>query len=518
MTPEYARRSYQEIVEHLLTNLADQGILTDTAPGSVTRTLVEATSREFAELYARMNAVYEAGFLETATGGSLDQLVALIGLTRLAGATDVVEIRLFRDTRVSARVVIPAGAKIVIDRAGRDRVTYAVLDSDELRAGEASLVVALRALPNIDDPEAELDINADDVAGGVASFVAPIAGIGGLGIEGPSVTLGTNETDDQLRDRARIAIASAGGGTEKALEQALLEVDGVEGVRLRDAGDPVEGAVLQPGEIEVILDGNQAEISNNIADIEQAITRAKGPGIVARLGRTQSIALSGKLVVQPASPTLSPAQLLALVQDCEAVVRDTVTALDIGVGLTWNRMLADLMAVENLGDVLVADSHFTLLGTTETTQPLGNITVQEFERLIPAEEAQTMAVLIENTPGVLASIDFTGTIAAPNGPVEDTFKSEMTLALQAYLASKETRQAAVTLTHEEVIAALRGADGVVTLLDQVTAEAITVRVLQQDEGSLVTLTAAGTTSIEIATKTVLRAADPAVQTTWAEVS
>ena len=516
MTPDFARRSYQEIVAHLLDELTAQGVLTDTAPGSVTRTLVEATSREFAELYARMNAVYEAGFLDTATGGSLDQLVALIGLTRLSGETDIVEIRLFRDTRVSARVVIPAGAKIVVDRPGRGRVTYAVLDSDELRAGEDALVVALRALPQPDEPDLELDINADDVAAGIASFVSPIAGIGGLAIEGPSVALGTNETDVQLRDRARIAIASAGGGTEKALEQALLEVEGVNGVRLRDAGDPVEGVTLRPGEIEVILDGDQAQIAANASLIEQAIARAKGPGIVARLGATTSVHLGGTLMIQPASATLSPAQSLKLVQDCEAVMLDAVTALEIGASLTWNRVLADLMAVENLGDVLVAQSSFKLIGRDPAELPLGNITMQEFERLVPAKDGDALAVLLEDQPSVVVSVTVQGSITAPDGPVADTFTAEVTRGVMAYLETLDTSVIEASLTHAGLLAVLQGAEGVVTLPEQITADSITITAVHQHEGSVVTLTAAGRTEVTLAKKTVLRAAETPALPVWVE--
>jgi hypothetical protein len=164
MIPPDARRPYQEIVEFLLTQLQETGVISDLAPGGVARTLVEATAREFSETYARMNAVYEAGFIDTATGKSLDQLVALLGLTRIDGEASVADLRLIRDTRISARVIIPIETEIAVTRAVGDRVIYQVADDYELREGEESLVVSIRALPGPDQTQADVALSADDAA------------------------------------------------------------------------------------------------------------------------------------------------------------------------------------------------------------------------------------------------------------------------------------------------------------------------------------------------------------------
>ena len=56
--------------------------LTDINPGSVLRTLVEAISREIEYLYTQMEHVYKAGFIDTATGTSLDFVVSILGISR----------------------------------------------------------------------------------------------------------------------------------------------------------------------------------------------------------------------------------------------------------------------------------------------------------------------------------------------------------------------------------------------------------------------------------------------------
>lgn len=60
----------------------DPSPISDVNPGSVVRTLVEAISREIEYLYLQMDYVYESGFINTAQGAALDQVVALLGARR----------------------------------------------------------------------------------------------------------------------------------------------------------------------------------------------------------------------------------------------------------------------------------------------------------------------------------------------------------------------------------------------------------------------------------------------------
>jgi len=56
--------------------------ITDTAPGSVARTLIEAISREIEYLNELICQAYDAGFIDTASGDSLDLVVAILGIRR----------------------------------------------------------------------------------------------------------------------------------------------------------------------------------------------------------------------------------------------------------------------------------------------------------------------------------------------------------------------------------------------------------------------------------------------------
>ena len=56
--------------------------VTDVTPGSVVRTIVEAVSREIDFMYAQMDQVYFAGFIDTAEGSALDLVVSILGVDR----------------------------------------------------------------------------------------------------------------------------------------------------------------------------------------------------------------------------------------------------------------------------------------------------------------------------------------------------------------------------------------------------------------------------------------------------
>ena len=95
--------------------------LTDLEVGSVARTLVEAVGREIARLYAQLEAVYDAGFLETAAGSALDKVVALLGIERVPADRATAKLRFSRAAGAPGAITILAGTRV--DRcAGEGRV------------------------------------------------------------------------------------------------------------------------------------------------------------------------------------------------------------------------------------------------------------------------------------------------------------------------------------------------------------------------------------------------------------
>lgn len=515
MIPSEAKRSYQEIVEHLLQRLAEGGVISDLAPGGVARTLTEAVAREFSETYARMHAVYEAGFIDTAAGKSLDHLVAILGLARIDGEAAVAELRLLRDTRITARVVVPAGTEIAVTRAVGDRVIYEVTDEFELREGEAARVVTIRALPGAGLGPADVALTADDVALGALAMSRPIAGIGGLKLEGPSVTLGVRESDEALRARARMAISAAGGGTEKALTEALMAVPVVKAVQLRDAThtDAAGQPVVPPGELEIVLDAPQEALATYRDQIAEAIETHKGPGILAHVSTTKTKTLSGKIVLKPASDGLTGAQMLKLVADCEAILQEEVAALPIGGTLVWNRLLARLMGVENLADIDTAQSGLSLSGGA---LQLADIAVGPFERLVPGEGVEAVAVLPAARPVVTLGLTVTPGLRAPSADAAQALEDALLSVLSAWADSLNAAplppQRTVSLS--DLLGRINAPGILAGPVTELDATALALAVTDMAERAELTLTGAGAADLPLDPQALVSLAPPPVTLNW----
>lgn len=95
--------------------------ITDVNPGTVTRTLIEAIALEMDFMYAQMDRVYSAGFVDTATGKSLDLVVSLLGITRKMAGFANGEVTFARNNE-------PPSAEVV-----REAAVYGVKDRYELK-------------------------------------------------------------------------------------------------------------------------------------------------------------------------------------------------------------------------------------------------------------------------------------------------------------------------------------------------------------------------------------------------
>ena len=90
----------------------DVRLLSDRNVGSVTRLLAESFAREYAVMSLQLEAVYRAGFLDTATGRDLDQLVALVGISRRSATFAEGSVTFSRSSAAPADVSIPAGTRL----------------------------------------------------------------------------------------------------------------------------------------------------------------------------------------------------------------------------------------------------------------------------------------------------------------------------------------------------------------------------------------------------------------------
>jgi Baseplate J-like protein len=185
--------------------------LTDVQIGSVARTLLETTALELGRLYALLDTVYKSAFVDTATADALDNVVALLGIDRVLGGRPAGDVEFTRADGAPGELTIPAGTRVATADA---KTQYELTATVSLAPGQSTVRVNARDLePNDPLPADRLTL-----------LPVPITGIASVTNPGPTAIATQDETDDELRTRAKNFLHGSERATRGALEQALRGV------------------------------------------------------------------------------------------------------------------------------------------------------------------------------------------------------------------------------------------------------------------------------------------------------
>jgi len=212
----------------------------DITVGSVVRTLLEAVSKELSILYTQLNLAYDSAFVDTATGSSLDRVVALLGYQRFLAGRAVGKAVFTRRAGSVGEVVIPAGTPIT-DAA--DKIRYETAESRVMFAGESTAEISIRGS----------SVSTATVDAGVLTVIQlAIAGVDSVINSRPTARATSDETDEELRARARDALIASNKGTVGALRNGLLQLPEVRDVKVEEMPNGVPGEIrltvsLAPG-------------------------------------------------------------------------------------------------------------------------------------------------------------------------------------------------------------------------------------------------------------------------------
>jgi len=343
--------------------------LTDRNPGSIVRTLAESFSREFAVLSMQLDSVYEASFIETASGRDLEQLAALLGLTRRSQSFASGEVIFSRSTPAPADITIPEGAKI--STSDVPAVTVETIDDATLRSGTLSVAVPVQALVE--------GMDGVTKAGSLSVIHRPILGID-RATNSEAVAFGSQETDVMLRRRMRRALQTSGRSTVDALVGAVTSVDGV-----REQDILVEEDHLAfPGAVKMTIAADLDAAAEKLAvqrieefrpagvrilhDLEILSEEDINPGpggggggddvVASETATDDDISRNRYPVlvtagVTPTSPNLTPTEKETLVEKVRVALTDEVALPGLGEPLIYNRMIAAAMAIDGVYDVVL---------------------------------------------------------------------------------------------------------------------------------------------------------------------
>lgn len=314
--------------------IAEATPITDLNVGSVVRTLLEAVSREVALAYSQLNLVYDSAFLETAEGASLERVVALLGYSRFQAGRAVGAVTFSRRQGSLGNITIPAGTPIT-DTA--DKIRYETAESHDMLAGESKAQVRVRGATASTPP----------VEAGVLTVVQRvIAGIDQVTNERPTTRASDDESDEDLRARARVALLGANKGTVESITNGLLQLPEVRDAKVVEMPNGV------PGEIKVVIsraDGKPAGAPLPVA-VESRLEQLRPAGIrvVTESAASAEIAASVTLVL--AGSALAPPQVEQVREGVRQRLVAEIKKKGVGEKVRIKPLVASLLDDERIAD------------------------------------------------------------------------------------------------------------------------------------------------------------------------
>jgi hypothetical protein len=239
--------------------------LTDTNVGSVTRTLTEAIGREIATVYQQINAAYLSGFVDTATGVSLDYVVSILGVVRKTKDYAVGIETFFRDPNApDGNITIPEGTVL---NTTKGEATFVTTQLCTLQRGQARVDAPIRA------SDASKGAVGRRIAGDVSKLAQSLSGISRVTNFDATVLGAADESDDDLRSRAKAALQGIGNATLAALEQTVLD----ENCSLDDVRDPNSANSSPPGTVYLLVEAEPVRFPS----LQAAVNETRAAGILA---------------------------------------------------------------------------------------------------------------------------------------------------------------------------------------------------------------------------------------------
>ncbi len=288
--------------------------LTDINIGSVTRTVSEAIGREIATVYQQINQAYRSGYVDTATGQALELVVSILGIIRKTRGFAVGLVTFFRDTSVGDGSITIAEGTLLSTAKGD--ATFITNELRTLQRGQVRVDVPIRAT-NASKGQVGMV-----PAGAITTLSQAIIGISRVTNFDATILGNTDETDDQLRARAKAALRGTGKATLAALIEIILE----EGAKLIEVWDPnnLPPKSSFPGTFVLQI---QAE-PERFLSIQSAVNETRAAGVQATLV-AKYVYFTPRIKLTIASG-LTPAGKLKLINQVIDAIQKYVDGLAVG--------------------------------------------------------------------------------------------------------------------------------------------------------------------------------------------
>ncbi len=358
--------------------------LTDINVGSVTRTLSEAVSREIATVYNQINLAYLSGFIDTAEGRSLELVVAILGLTRKTKDFAVGLATFFRDSASVGNITIPEGTLLA---TAKGDVTFQTTQPRTLQQGQVRIDAPFRA------SEAFKGDKGKVAAGAISQMMQPIAGIARVTNFDATFLGADDETDPELRLRAKAALRSLGKATLAALQRVIFEGRG----SLTEVWDP-DSPPDHRSELGTVVLLVEAE-PERFASLNGAVQETRAAGVQATI--VSRYVFFKPRIFATIAPGLTAAGKLKVADEMIAALQAYVDGLGSADPAEGSKLLEAVQGVDDVSDATIVD---VIVWKSDLSKPASETLVEAIVTAVqgagtdPEAQKAAISTAVSQTP------------------------------------------------------------------------------------------------------------------------
>lgn len=353
--------------------------LSDINVGSVTRTLSEAIGREIATVYEQINLAYRSGFIDSAQGKALDLVVSILGVTRKTKDFAVGLNTFFRNPASTGNITIPQGVRLATKEG---EVLFETTEPRTLQRGQLRIEAPIRAGEEFKGEVGKVAVDE------ITVLVQPIEGIDRITNLEPTILSAEDETDEQLRGRARARLRSLGKATIPALIRVVIESRAV----LLEVRDPASPAIKRtlPGTVDLLVETEPEKLPA----LRDAVNQTRAAGVLANVIARYIFFKPRMVVILNEVPGTGPGKA-KIIEEIIAEIRTYAESLSSGEDAEGAKILE---AVENVEEVAKNKTRIVdvLAWRTNFAEPGADEVVNSLLRAIESSAPDESEALREN--------------------------------------------------------------------------------------------------------------------------
>jgi uncharacterized phage protein gp47/JayE len=333
--------------EEIYTNMVQKSqekvpTLTDFQVGSVIRTIYESFAYEIGILYEQLNQVYLSAFIDSAEGSQLEMLVALLGIQR--GLPDFAEgtVTFQRDLGTDI-IEIPVGTLVTTEDSEKSpKKAYTTIESKIFPANLETVEVKIQAVER-----GEEQVTKEET---INIMPLPIPSIKSVINKSPIQFTGKKtETDEELRQRAKIALISSGKASNIALKNALLSQPSVREVKLIERFNDSD---KKYGLVDLFVDGVDFSNETKVQSLKSQIDKVRAAGVFVRLQSAIIVTIDAvfKIEINP-SIKISEMERKTIEKSVEESIINYISQTKMGQPLLFSQLTRQILSVTNVYNI-----------------------------------------------------------------------------------------------------------------------------------------------------------------------